>query len=148
MSESNYDVLMKKISVKDETEQRIIVDKRIEEILSKSLNAQYTLEALICAFEGQSSVNTGLAVMAITYGVLCTGIELLPKTVVSDGFMSFVLIVAACILVFLSIKTTRKDRRRLFILSALKFRYDKMQANISKENEKDEREYIVKVKVK
>lgn len=70
MKSENYKFLTEKFKVNDEKEMLIILNHRIEDILSQSCSTMDTIQALICKMEAENNRSSYYAIMSIAYSFI------------------------------------------------------------------------------
>lgn len=136
MKDENYNYLMMNLKAHDEQEELMIINNRIDEIISKSSNPKFTLEALICMFESKNNLSTYYAIMAIIYSSLIMAISLVPN-LFNMSFNSYLItifvmaIIGIVLLIFAGLEK-KSAEVRVFILNVLKFRYEELNREIPK----------------
>lgn len=129
--ETNYKRLTKRFKTKDEEEQLLIINRRINDILANKQNKQEALEALICHFEGGTNNTAAYAIMSIAYALF---IGMVPLIVQGDTYKidsGNLLGIAAIILAIFSYIAFKNSYRNTFILVALKLQREKMLSDLS-----------------
>lgn len=152
MGNENYNLLMEDIGVKNELERLIIVNNRIDEIISKVPDKRYVLESLICTFEAKCNVGAYFSALAISYAVFIGAVAILPEGLIRI-FAALLLLATCFVLAGLTIRIGRRNNHRSFVLCALRIRYEKMKGVSSSmtdnkfEYKEDEeyKEYVVRV---
>lgn len=165
MKSENYKFLTEKFKVNDEKEMLIILNHRIEYILSQSCSTMDTIQALICKMEAENNRSSYYAIMSIAYSfivllaTLAINVYAENKGVLLANYcVAIVIILAIIILLILAVIENKNSERRTFILYALKSKYEEIKKNggESLKNinqqiksgtcEENEKIYIVKVK--
>lgn len=165
MKSENYKFLTEKFKVNDEKEMLIILNHRIEDILSQSCSTMDTIQALICKMEAENNRSSYYAIMSIAYSFIvllatfAINVYAENKGVLLANYcVAIVIILAIIILLILAVIENKNSERRTFILYVLKSKYEEIKKNggeslknINRQIksgtcEENEKIYIVKVK--
>lgn len=128
MENEKYELLLKDSNIKDDGEKYKTVNENIDEILSQTPNKMQTLEALICAYEAKCNIGAYFSASAIAYAVFIGAVAILPEGWIRM-FAALLLLATSLVLAGLSAKIDKKYKQRIYVLCALRIRYEKMKSN-------------------
>jgi len=134
MDNKNYELLMQKTKEQNEDERLTIINTQIEEILSKAPNKMHALEAMICKFEAETNIGPYFSALTIAYAVLMGAVAIMPEDLI-QFIISVLLIVISLYLAIVAVKIGRTNKRKAFVLQALKFRYEKEKCIVNNSKE-------------